>query len=83
MERLRSIARHNEEVALCQAREEEREKWQDIITSKDAEIANIDSIIASKDAIIASKDEEIIDKDAEIARLREQLENKGTAYNKF
>jgi len=55
MERLRSLARHNEAAALRHARnegmEKEREKWQTVVA----------------------------DKDAEIARLREQLEGKGTS----
>jgi predicted transposase/invertase (TIGR01784 family) len=63
MERLRSIARHNEAAALRHARQEEREladlRWQ--------------NIVADKDARIADKDAEIADKDAEIEHLRKQL----------
>jgi len=51
MERLRSLARHNEAAALRHARTEERELWQNVVAGKDAEIA----------------------------RLREQLEKKGTS----
>ena len=64
-ERLRSLARHNEASALRHARDEERKKWQNVIVSKDEEIA-------SKDVVIASKK-------AEIARLRGQLEKKETS----
>jgi hypothetical protein len=60
MERLRSIARHNEASALRYARQEEREKWQ--------------SVIADKDAKLADKDAKLADKDAEITRLRKQLD---------
>jgi len=69
MERLHSIARHNEAAALRHAQQEEREKWQYIVAGKDAAIADKDTVIAGKDAAIANKD-------AEIARLREQLNKK-------
>jgi predicted transposase/invertase (TIGR01784 family) len=45
MERLRSIARHNEAAALRHARDEgmakERKKWQSVVADKDAEIARL------------------------------------------
>jgi len=66
MERLRSLARHNEAAALRHARDEGREeeskKWQNVVADKDAELAD--------------KDVKLADKDAEIARLREQLKKK-------
>ena len=47
LERLRSIARHNEASALRferdQATTEERQKWQGVIAGKDAEIAGKDA----------------------------------------
>jgi predicted transposase/invertase (TIGR01784 family) len=76
MERLHSLARHNEAAALRHARDEERKKWQNVVAGKDEEIAGKDAEIAGKDAEIAGKDAEIADKDEEIARLREQLGKK-------
>ena len=49
LERLRSIARHNEASARRYEREEgkqeERQKWQSVVADKDAEIANKDAEI--------------------------------------
>jgi len=45
MERLRSKARHDEAQALKKARMEEREKWQRVVTNKDAVIADQSAII--------------------------------------
>jgi len=54
MERLRSLARHNEASALRHARKEgeqrEREKWQGVVADKDAKLADKDAKLASKDA---------------------------------
>jgi len=41
IERMRSKARHDEAQALYNARQEEREKWQTVITDKDAQIAEL------------------------------------------
>jgi hypothetical protein len=41
LERLRSLARHNEASALANAQRKEREKWQGVIADKDAEIARL------------------------------------------
>jgi len=46
MERLRSLARHNEAAALRHARQEERKIWQDVIADKDAAIKQLRSQIA-------------------------------------
>jgi hypothetical protein len=59
LERLRSIARHNEAAALRHARHEERERWQEVITDKDAEISIKDNVIADKDALIAQLQKQI------------------------
>jgi predicted transposase/invertase (TIGR01784 family) len=78
MERLRSIARHNEAAALRHARQEERKlvdiKWQNIVADKDAKLADKDAKLADKDAKLADKDAKLADNEAEIARLRKQLE---------
>jgi hypothetical protein len=51
LERIRSDARHNEASALHHAREEgkaeEREKWQNVVADRDADIADKDAKIAS------------------------------------
>ncbi|GHV46965.1 hypothetical protein FACS1894204_09660 [Synergistales bacterium] len=39
IERLRTLARHNEASALGHARREERAKWQAVVADKEAEIA--------------------------------------------
>jgi len=49
MERLRSLARHNEAAALRHAAEVEREKWQGVLADKDAEHK---AVLADKDAEI-------------------------------
>ena len=59
IERLRTLARHNEASALGHARREERAKWQ--------------AVVADKDAALANKDAALANKDAEIARLRARL----------
>jgi uncharacterized small protein (DUF1192 family) len=46
VERMRSLARHNEASALHHARQEERKKWQSIVAEKDTMIANKDAEIA-------------------------------------
>jgi len=54
MERLRSRARHNEAAALRHARTEgaeaEREKWQGVVTEKEAAFT---AALSEKDALIA------------------------------
>ncbi|MDR2733747.1 MAG: Rpn family recombination-promoting nuclease/putative transposase [Spirochaetota bacterium] len=64
LERLRSLARHNEASALDHAAEVEREKWQAVVAEKDA--AHFTEI-AEKDAAHIT---EIAEKDALIAELR-------------
>jgi predicted transposase/invertase (TIGR01784 family) len=73
MERLRSLARHNEASALRHAAEVERKKWQVVVKNKDAVIADKESVIADKDAVIADKESVIVDKEAVIAELRARL----------
>jgi hypothetical protein len=77
LERLRTLARHNEAAALRHAAEQERAKWQSVIADKDAALADKDAAysaaLAGKDAEIADKDAEMADMAAEIARLRAQL----------
>jgi hypothetical protein len=63
MERLHSLARHNEAAALRHVRDEGRKEI------REEEIKKRQNVIADKNAEIAGKD-------AEIARLREQLEKK-------
>jgi hypothetical protein len=41
IERLRSLARHNEASALGHARREEHAKWQTVVAQKDAEIERL------------------------------------------
>jgi len=50
IERLRSLARHNEAAALRHARDEEREKWQTVVADKDAEIARLREQLEGKGA---------------------------------
>ena len=69
-ERLRSKARHDEAQALRKVRLEEREKWQSVISTKNAMIADKNAMISDKDAMIA-------DKNAMIAELRAQLKESG------
>jgi hypothetical protein len=56
----------NWDDALSVREQETSEKWQVIVSEKDAEIADKDAEIADKDALIA-------DKDALIAALKKQL----------
>jgi len=63
LERLRSLARHNEAAALRHAAEVEREKWQGVVTDM---IAKLKAEHTVKDAALA-------DKDAEIKTLKAQL----------
>ena len=57
LERLRSMARHNEASALGHARREaeeaEREKWQGVVTDLRGTLANKDAALAEKEALIA------------------------------
>jgi hypothetical protein len=50
LERLRTLARHNEAAALRHAAEQERAKWQRVIADKDAAYS---AALADKDAEIA------------------------------
>jgi predicted transposase/invertase (TIGR01784 family) len=45
LERLRSLARHNEASALGHARDVERAKWQGVVREKDAVLAEKDALI--------------------------------------
>jgi predicted transposase/invertase (TIGR01784 family) len=81
IERLRSLARHNEASALGNARregaEQERQKWESIVADKDIALAIVgaekEAAIADKDAAIADKDAALADKDAQIAKLIARL----------
>ena len=53
LERLRSLARHNEASALAHARRVEREKWQGVLADKDAALADKDAALAQQVALIA------------------------------
>ncbi|MDR2733823.1 MAG: Rpn family recombination-promoting nuclease/putative transposase [Spirochaetota bacterium] len=44
LERLRSLARHNEASALDHAAKVEREKWQAVVAEKDAELAELERL---------------------------------------
>jgi len=55
LERLRSIARHNEASALRNAKDEEREKWQGVLADKDAKLADKDAEIARLKAQLQKK----------------------------
>jgi hypothetical protein len=72
---MRDDARHNEASALYNARLEEREKWLDVVESKDAALADkeaaFNAAIADKDAAFNAA---IAGKDYEIARLRALLD---------
>ena len=48
LERLRSIARHNEAAAIRNAKDEESQKWQTVVADKDAEIARLKSQLESQ-----------------------------------
>jgi predicted transposase/invertase (TIGR01784 family) len=52
LERLLELAKHNEASALRYAREEERKKWQKIISDKDNEVANKEKQIAEMAKLI-------------------------------
>ncbi|GHV45935.1 hypothetical protein FACS1894204_06530 [Synergistales bacterium] len=74
IERLRTLARHNEASALGHARREAtakaNAKWQAVVADKEAALANKD---AEWGSIVAANKAALMDKDAEIARLRAQL----------
>ena len=53
LERLRALARHNEASALKRAREQEREKWQNVVAAKEAVISDQEAEIEKRDALIA------------------------------
>jgi len=55
LERLRSLARHNEASALAHARRVEREKWQGVVADKDAALAEQAAALAVKDAALAEQ----------------------------
>jgi hypothetical protein len=63
LERLRSLARHNEASALGHARREGYREAEEIFNG----------VIAEKDSILAEKDSILAEKDAEIARLHALL----------
>ncbi|GHS91234.1 hypothetical protein AGMMS49957_18000 [Synergistales bacterium] len=67
IERLRTLARHNEASALGHARRE--------ATAKATAKANAkwQAVVADKEAALANKEAALAAKDAEIARLRAQL----------
>ena len=73
VERLRSLARHNEAAALRHAAEVEREKWQGVVEEKDAVISNQSATLADKDAEISDKDAALAEQAALIAELRARL----------
>ena len=72
IERLRSLARHNEAAALGHARREaekaEREKWQIVVAAKDAER---DTALAEKDTALAENEKPR----KQIAELQAKMEN--------
>jgi len=73
IERLRSLARHNEAAALRCAREEEREKWQPLVTAQAAALVEKDTALVEKDTALAEKDTALAAQAAEIAKLRARL----------
>ncbi|MDR1579885.1 MAG: Rpn family recombination-promoting nuclease/putative transposase [Synergistaceae bacterium] len=73
LERLRTLARHNEASALCNARRKESEKWQKVVEKKDAALADSNAALALRDAALADSNAALANKDAEIARLRALL----------
>jgi hypothetical protein len=83
LERLRSLARHNEASALANARRLEREQMQvemdAALADKDAEIADKDAALADKDAALAGKDAVLADKDAALADKDAALADKDAA----
>ncbi|GHU90629.1 hypothetical protein FACS1894202_10730 [Clostridia bacterium] len=54
IERMRSLARHNEASALNHARREERAKWQSVVADKDAALAIKDAALANVLAQLAA-----------------------------
>ena len=56
-----------------EAKSEEREKWQTVVSDKDKVIADNAKVLADKDSLIADNAKVLADKDAEIAALRAQL----------
>jgi predicted transposase/invertase (TIGR01784 family) len=62
LERLRSLARHNEASALRRAREIEREKWQGILADKDRTLAENETKLAKQAARIAELEAGLTDK---------------------
>jgi predicted transposase/invertase (TIGR01784 family) len=82
LERLRSLARHNEASALAHARREavaEAEaKWQGVVIETETKWQGVVIETETKwQGVVADKDAALADKDAEIARLRAQLEQRG------
>ena len=78
MERKREMQRHDEASALGHARRmgasEEREKWQLVVSGKEAELSEKEAVISERDAVISEKVEELSKKEAEIAKLHAELE---------
>ena len=69
LERLRTLARHNEAAALEYARSQEREKWQGIVAEKDTALEEKDAALEEKDKLLAKQK-------AEIAALMAKLNEK-------
>jgi len=83
LERMRSLARHNEASALKHAREQEREKWQGVVADKDAVITDQAAVITEqkaenekKDVALVEKDTALAEKEALIAELMARLGEK-------
>jgi hypothetical protein len=77
LERLRSLARHNEASALRHAAEVEREKWQVVVADKDAELERMRSDAQRNEAVEREKWQVVVaDKDALIAELQARLGEK-------
>jgi predicted transposase/invertase (TIGR01784 family) len=72
-ERLRLKASHDEAQALFNVREEEREKWQDVVATLHYAVAEKDSALAEKDSALAEKDSTISEQAALIEKLRARL----------
>jgi len=81
MERLRSLARHNEAAALRHARaqgaEAEREKWQGVVAEKDAVVAEQATALADLRDTVTEKDAALAEQAALIAELQKQLREGG------
>jgi hypothetical protein len=80
MERLNSLAWHNEASALRHAAEVERKKWLGVVADKDAALVNKDVALADKDAALAEQSiahkehpTTLMEQAALIAELRAQL----------